>query len=144
MWIISAAIFAVIVLVPLYFKAEAFPFFADNFISVFAFFTYVRMMFFVSSSMLSLHIGVKLFFLATAVPVTFMLIDRFNNFQTYLDNNGTMPFFGYLHDHQQISLELYLRNEMLLFGVGAIVSSVIFPIFLVISIWLYRNKGRHI
>ena len=144
MWTISALIFACIILVPIYFYAEIYPFYVSNFIFVFAFVTYTRLMFFVNSSLLTIHVAAKLFFLATAVPFTFMMIDKFNEFQTYLDNNGTTPFFGYLHDAQQTSLELYLRNEMLLFGVGAIVTSIIFPFFIVLSIWKFRNRGRHI
>lgn len=144
MWIIGAVVIAAMVLVPIYFRAEIYPFYGTNFVFVFAFITYTRLMFFVNSSVLTLHLGVKLAFLATAVPITFMMIDKFNDFQVYLDNNGTKPFFGYLADKQQISMEVYLRNEMLLFGVGAIITSVIFPLFLVLSIWRFRNRGKHI
>ena len=113
-----AVIIAAIVITPIYFNAEHFPFYWTNGIFVFAFITYTRLMFFINSSMLTLHVSVKLFFLATAVPFTFLLIDMFNDFQVYLDNNGTKPFFGHLLDQKQISMEIYLRNEILLFGVG--------------------------
>ena len=139
-----AVIIAAIVITPIYFNAEHFPFYWTNGIFVFAFITYTRLMFFINSSMLTLHVSVKLFFLATAVPFTFLLIDMFNDFQVYLDNNGTKPFFGHLLDQKQISMEIYLRNEILLFGVGAIITSIIFPVFIVISIWRFRNRGRHI
>jgi hypothetical protein len=144
LWILVAVIIAAIVITPIYFNAEHFPFYWTNGIFVFAFITYTRLMFFINSSMLTLHVSVKLFFLATAVPFTFLLIDMFNDFQVYLDNNGTKPFFGHLLDQKQISMEIYLRNEILLFGVGAIITSIIFPVFIVISIWRFRNRGRHI
>ncbi|MBK6372092.1 MAG: hypothetical protein IPF67_02255 [Saprospiraceae bacterium] len=134
LWILVAVIIAAIVITPIYFNAEHFPFYWTNGIFVFAFITYTRLMFFINSSMLTLHVSVKLFFLATAVPFTFLLIDMFNDFQVYLDNNG----------QKQISMEIYLRNEILLFGVGAIITSIIFPVFIVISIWRFRNRGRHI
>ncbi len=144
LWITGASILALIVMAPIYAHAREFPFYLDNFIFVFALFTYARFMFFVSTSALTLHIGVKLFFLATAFPVTFLLLDQFNNFRTYIDNHGTQPIFGHLSDQLQIQNDIYLKNEMVLFGVGSIVSSIIFPLFLVYSIWVFRNKGRHV
>ncbi|HRN34452.1 MAG TPA: hypothetical protein PLC76_02045 [Saprospiraceae bacterium] len=144
LWIAGVAILALIVMIPIYAHAREFPFYLDNFIFVFALFTYARFMFFVSTSILTLHVGVKLFFLATAFPFSFLLLDQFNNFRTYIDNHGTQPFFGHLPDKLQIPIDIYLKNEMVLFGVGAIVSSILFPFFLVYSIWVFRNKGRHI
>jgi hypothetical protein len=36
----------------------------------------------------------------------------------------------------------YIRSEMLLFGVAGIISSVIFPFRMLMSVWRYRNQGR--
>jgi hypothetical protein len=144
LWLVCCFIVATFVMIPIFLHAQHFIFLIDNIVFIVAFLTYTRLMFFVSSSILSLHPGVKLFFVATALPFTFILINRFNNFRLFIDNYGTAPFFGHLEDAVQVSNDVYLKNEMTLFGVGAIVASIVFPIFLVISIWLYKNRGRHI
>lgn len=62
LWVAGITILALIVMIPIYAHAREFPFYLDNFIFVFALFTYARFMFFVSTSILTLHVGVKLFF----------------------------------------------------------------------------------
>jgi len=144
LWLMCFIILATIVLTPIYVHAKNFPFYLDNILFLLVFLTFARMIFFVSSSILAMHPGIKLFFVAIALPVTFILINRFNNFRIYIDDYGTSRIFGHLDDSLQVPLDVYLKNEMTLFGVGAIVTSIIFPIFLIISIWLFKNRGRHI
>lgn len=143
-WILIIALVAIGVMLPIKMNAADYPFYFDNCLFIAVFITYFRLIFFINSSFLTFHVGFKLAILALAVPFSFTLIDRFNNIETFLDNNGTEPFFGHLHDAQQIPLEVYLRNEVLIFGSGSIAVSIILPLFLVYSIWLHRNRGRHI
>ncbi|MDX1940015.1 MAG: hypothetical protein SFU99_05650 [Saprospiraceae bacterium] len=64
-----------------------------------------------------------------------------NNFQTYLDYNGTEALLGQTNIEVSSGLIRYTYNEMLLFAVGSIISSVIFPFRLAISLWRGRNRG---
>lgn len=143
LWLLFTGLATAMVIIPLIPKTENFTFYPDNILFVATFLIYTRLIFFINSSFLTFHVGFKLFFLAIAAPFTFILIDRFNNFQTFLDNHGVHPFLGHLPNDDQMSIELYLRNEMMLFGVGAIILSIMLPLFLIRSIWRFKNRGKH-
>lgn len=144
LWVITALIIAAIFIFPIYYYAPNYSFLAANAVCIFVFVTYTRLMFFVNTSFLTWHTGIKLGLILVAVPIIFKLIEALNNFTTYLDYNGSDAFFGYLPDSLHMKLDLYMRNEYVFFNVAAILSSVIFPIFLIVSIWRKRNQGKHI
>ena len=142
-WILLAVGLAVLVVIPIALKTTYYPFYIDNILFVFVFITLLRLMLFTGSSMLALHSYVKLFFILISATAIFILIDRFYNFRAYIDNFGSVPFLGHLPDKEQMNMENYVNNEMVFFGIGAIALAIIFPFYLVRSIWMWRNKGRH-
>jgi hypothetical protein len=75
-----------------------------------------------------------------SVPLIFNLVNNINHFQTYLDEQGILSFMGHLHPSRIDSLEKYVRTQMLLFGVGSVISAVILPVRLTMSVWRVRNK----
>ncbi|MFN7118078.1 MAG: hypothetical protein ACK4TA_14855, partial [Saprospiraceae bacterium] len=85
------------------------------------------------------RLKVALIFLC--IPVVFLLIQELNRFQTYLDYNGLEVLLGNFSTQPEESLINYTYNEMLLFGVGSVVSGIVFPFRLTLSIWRRRNRG---
>ena len=83
----------------------------------------------------------KVIFIFTSIPVTFLLIEGINSFQVYLDEVGINDFLGHLSNDQQQSLGTYIRTEMIFFGTSAVIGSILWPIRLIISIWRVRNRG---
>ncbi|MEO1518929.1 MAG: hypothetical protein AAFV95_28190 [Bacteroidota bacterium] len=75
------------------------------------------------------------------LPLFFYLINELNFFQTYLDEQGLETFMASLSTDSQLKLASFIRNEMLLFGVGSIFSTILLPLRLIISIWRTHNKG---
>ncbi len=142
-WFLFAVCMSIIVVMPIMLSTTYYPFYYENILFVIVFITLVRMMIFISSSALSLHVYVKAFFVLAGVSIVFYLFGRFEDFKTYLDNFGTIRFLGHLSDKRQQAMTLYVENEMLFFGIGSIALAIIFPFYLVRSIWMWHNKGRH-
>lgn len=142
-WILLALGVAVLVVIPIALQTTYYPFYRDNLIFVFVFITLIRFILFTSSSMLALHTYVKLFFILISASAVFILIDQFYSFRSYMDNYGSVPFLGHLPDKEQMKMDSYVNNEMVFFGVGSIALAILFPFYLVRSIWMWRNKGRH-
>lgn len=143
-WSTLAICICLLVVSPIFLNTTYYPFYIDNILFVFVFITIMRLMIFVSTSFLSLHTYIKLIFILASASVIFYLISRLNNFNTYIDNYGCVPFLGHLSDAEMTTLGTYVINEMNFFGIGAVAASIIFPFFLVRSIWMKRNRGRHI
>lgn len=76
-----------------------------------------------------------------SVPLIFNLVNNLNYFITLIDENSYAPFLGHLTDGQRVKMEVYIRTEMLLFGVGSIISAFLLPFRLVQSVWRQRNRG---
>ena len=51
------------------------------------------------------------------------------------------PWSTHLHVTKQTSLINYIKNEMIFFGVGSIITGIILPFRMIISLWRMRNKG---
>lgn len=142
-WLLFAVCLSIIVVMPIKLITTYYPFYYENILFVIVFVTLMRMMILVSSSALALHVYVKVFFVLAGVSIVFYLFGRFEDFKNYIDNFGTIRFLGHLSDKRQQAMTLYVENEMLFFGIGSIVLSIIFPFFLVRSIWMWHNKGKH-
>jgi hypothetical protein len=82
------------------------------------------------------YLNLTLVFLS--IPAVFLLVQEINLFQTYLDENGFLSIVGSLPREQQLSMMQYIRTEMLLFGVGSVIASIVFSLRLVLYLW----KGK--
>ncbi len=76
------------------------------------------------------------------IPLTFLLVQELTNFQTFLDENGAAAVAGNLNQESRTKMINYIYNEMLLFGVGSIVSTVLFAFRMIISIWRVHNDHK--
>ena len=80
--------------------------------------------------------------LITITPILlFFLVNELNYFQTFLDEKGVENFLVQMSIPEQETMRKYITAEMLLFGVGSLITAVILPIRLLISIWRARNRG---
>ena len=70
-----------------------------------------------------------------------MLINQINVFQTFLDENGIEGIVGDLPFGKREQIAKFIRAEMLFFGVGSVIGSIILPFRLLISVWRTRNRG---
>ena len=129
------------VLFPILTRITHYPFLWTNVAFVFLFITLARYIFLLKHTFLAKRQWVKFTLLFLCLPLIFWLINSINYFQTFLDEEGVESFLPLLSLEEQSSLGNYIRNEMIFFGVGAIVGAVIFPVRMLISFWRTRNRG---
>lgn len=144
LWWLTTLLIALLVLLPVALKLPNYPFWTINLLYIATFITTTRYIFLLSSTFLARRLWWKLAIIFLSIPFVFYLIQELNGFQTYLDEQGVEAVVGVLPFQEQQGMYQYVRNEMLLFGTGAIVGSVIFPFRLIISIWRVRNRKEQV
>lgn len=144
LWWTMTLLVALLVLLPISLKLPHYPFWTINILYIATFITTTRYIFLLSSTFLARRLLWKLAIIFLSIPFVFYLIQELNGFQTYLDEQGVEAVVGTLPFQDQQAMYHYVRNEMLLFGTGAIVGSVIFPFRLIIAIWRVRNRKEQV
>lgn len=139
-WLITAVITAAILL-PVWQKINNYPFWTANIIFIVVFITYTRLIFLTRYSFLSYNNRIKFIFIALTVPVVFLLINQLNQFQTFLDENGPASIVGIRPLREELSMIGYIHKEITFFATASIISAIIMPFKMVISIWKSYNKG---
>jgi hypothetical protein len=144
MWWIMTSLVALLVLLPIALKLPDYPFWTINILFIATFITTTRYIFLLASTFLARRLWWKLAIIFLFIPFVFYLIQELNGFQTYLDEEGVEAVVGALPFQDQQAMYHYVRNEMLLFGTGAIVGSIVFPFRLIIAIWRVRNRKEQV
>ena len=141
LWWVVTAIVAVAVVLPAVQVAEGYLFVRANVVFVVAFITFSRYIFLLRHTFLARRQRLKAGLFFVFIPVVFLLVQELNGFQSYLDNYGFVPMLGHLSLQSFNAYSRYIYNEMLFFGVGAILSGIVLPFRLLISVWRVRNRG---
>jgi hypothetical protein len=142
-WWIFTGIMAFLVVVPILLNVKGYPFLWSNIIYVITFITLTRYIFLLKYTWLAYRETFKIIFFFLCIPLLFFAIQEINLFQTYLDENGIEALVGRQFPYdRRAALGKYVHSEMLLFGVGTVITGVIFPIRLLISIWRGRNTNK--
>ena len=144
LWWALTCLTILLVLVPLLIKLPEYPFWVMNSIYIATFITATRYIFLLPSTFLARRFWLKTTIIFLSIPVVFFLVQELNEFQTFLDEQGVDAIVGTLPFSEQQSMFKYIRNEMLLFGTGAIISATLLPFRLLIAIWRVRNRKDRI
>jgi len=139
-WLITAAIVC-LVLFPIVQVTDHFPFTKINVLFIATFITMARYLFLLKYSLWGRFQYLKLFLIFLSIPFVFYLSNELNDFLGYLDEETLDGVLGHLPPDRQASMDRYIRSEMIFFGVSSIITAVILPFRLVISIWRLRNRG---
>ena len=84
---------------------------------------------------------VKVAIILLSVPIIAYLIGGINFFQTYIDENGMDSFLSSNSVLSEEQIGSFIRNELILFGVGSVIAAIVLPFRLVISLWRWKNRG---
>jgi len=136
-----ALLIAIVMMIPLYNNTSNYSFYLSNFIFIFLFITFSRYIFFLRFSAFSHNMIVKLLFIFSTIPLAFLLTEAFSNFQKFADNIGLQEFVTQLNGNEQAGMMAYIRNQMLFFGAGSIVTCILLSLRLIVSIWRVKNRG---
>ena len=142
-WWIFTAIFAAMILYPIWSKVTEYPERINiyNFAYIVVFITLTRYMFLMKYTFLADSQLTKAILIILCIPVIIFSIDGIFSFRQMLDNDGYAVICKGVASEQVNSLGMYYRNEYLFFGVSAIITSIIFPFRMVVSIWRKINRG---
>lgn len=139
-WLITALVTLLIIL-PVIQNSRDYPFLFSNALFIVVFITVVRYIFFLKYTLIAKRQYVKLVLIFLCIPLVFTLVSHLNYFITYIDENSADSFLKEMPQAKANRISSYLKTEMLLFGVGSVISGAIFPFRLLRSIWKYRNRG---
>ncbi|MFK8102289.1 MAG: hypothetical protein AB8G15_07190, partial [Saprospiraceae bacterium] len=142
LWWLVTAIIVFVVIYPILSKIENYPFLVINTMFVIIFITLTRYMFLLKHTFIAHNEKIKVALIVLCLPIIFYLISELYNFQIFLDEEGITNLIGKTnitaYDEQLLK---FIRSEMLLFGVGSIIATFLFPFRMVLSIWRVRNRG---
>ncbi|MBK8505721.1 MAG: hypothetical protein IPL46_28100 [Saprospiraceae bacterium] len=141
MWLVVTSLLCLLVLFPILQKTSQYPFTLINIIFVVVFVTLFRYIFSLKYTWLARRKYLKITLVFLCIPLIFNMINNLNYFVTHIDEFSHEAYLGHLEQDIRNKLEIYIRSEMLLFGVGSVIMSTLFPFRLLISVWRQRNKG---
>lgn len=129
-----------LILLPIGKHVFGYPFKVHNYWFVVAFVTLVRYIFLIRFTFFGPVQWLKALLFLGCVPLFIYLLRLFSQFSRFADENGLESIMTHLLNDQQTDLSQYIRAEMIFFGAGSMISTVIFALRLLASIWLYHNR----
>lgn len=142
LFLLITAIVTLLIILPVYlYYGNLYPFYFYNIWFVFLFLLFTRYIFLLRLTPFSHQKMFKLILLFLCIPLFLYFIDGIYEFQRYMDETG---FVGISKDDmdEAASMSKYTRYQFLLFGVGTIITFVLLPLRMVVSIWrVTNNKG---
>ncbi len=140
-WWIFTLILIIGILYPITSKLNDYPFLMISIIFIIVFITFTRYVFLLKHTFIAKKQLLKIVLAILCLPISIYLVDRINNFQTFIDEQGFKGVVGDLPFEQQESMMNYIRSLLVFFGVGAVIATVAFAIRLIVSVWKLRNRG---
>ncbi len=143
LWWIFTLVVVAAVIIPILSSIEHYPFTKINILFVVVFITLARYIFLLRHTFLAKQQKLKAVLIFLSIPFIFYLISELYSFQTYLDENGVEAFIDTsLSIEKRNQLTAFIRNQMMFFGAGAVITTFMFPFRMLLSIWTLRNRGR--
>ena len=139
-WLFTIII-AIAVLIPVYNNIPDYPFWIQNIVFIITAITVTRYIFLLKHTFIAKRQLFKVALIFIFIPLIFYLVQEMNYFQTYVDEEGIDALVGHLPYESRDNIFTYMRSELLLFGTMAVISSVLFPLRLILSIWRTHNMG---
>lgn len=140
-WLVTAVILA-LVMAPIFFNIGAnYPFYIPNILFIVVFVTFTRYIFLLKYSLFSHTTWIKAVLVFLPIPIFLYFIDAMYDFQRFLDEEGMISVMGSLSADTQYQLAKYVQYENLFFGTGAILTCILFPMRMIVSMWRVRNRG---
>ncbi|MFN0036889.1 MAG: hypothetical protein ACKVUS_17675 [Saprospiraceae bacterium] len=141
LWWAVTAIVAWAVLQPIHKAMYVWPFETWNVIFVVTLITLTRYIFLLKHTFVSNQQVLKIALMLLMFPLTFLFVERVNEFLVFIEEKGWEPLTGHLPPAQQPPIEEYIWGEMLFFGVGSALAAPVFAARMMLSIWRTKNRG---
>jgi hypothetical protein len=129
------------VLLPIRLQTKHYPFYLPNALYIVVFITFTRYAFFLKHTFIARMFWPKFLILAGSAIVTFLLIMSLGDFSNYLEEKGLQMIVGHLPVENQYHVMRYIQGEMIFFGVASILSAIVLPFRMLVSIFRMYNHG---
>ena len=140
-WWLATIVLVIIVLLPIWQKAPSFPFFAENIFFIVAFVTFARYALLFRTTLIAYKKWIKVAVILVAGILFFVMTTGMSDFRNFVDVQGLQTLVTDLHVNEQTRIINYIKNEMVFFGVGAIIGGILLPLRMILSFWRMRNHG---
>jgi hypothetical protein len=142
-WWAATFLVAALILYPIWSKVSIFPENINvyNLLNIIITITLTRYIFLLEYTFLAQLQKVKAFMIILCVPLIIFCINSIFTFRAMIDNDGYDVICQGVVVEKVNSLGLYYKNEYIFFGVAALISSVVFGVRMVVSIWRKINRG---
>ena len=140
-WWIFTLLLICIVLLPIWQRAPAYPFFIENAFFIAAFVTFTRYIFLLPITLIARKKWIKLIIILASAILFFVMTTALSDFNNFLDVEGLQTLVTHLHVHRQSNIINYMKSEMIFFGVGSIIAGILLPLRMLVSLWRMRNRG---
>lgn len=140
-WWSFTLVLAGIVLLPAYTQLPDFQHMFPNFIYIVVAITLTRYLFFLDISWLRDHLLLQGAIGILLIPLIFWMIQSFNSFITFFDEQGPDILIGHLEKEFGNIINSYLKAEYRFFGVWAIVAAMIMPFRMLYNVWKRYGAG---
>ena len=140
-WLLFTLLVYAALITPILIKIPNFPFYGVNLLFVAVFITASRYIFLLPGTFLARRQVLKIAFIFLSIPLIFFLVGEIYDFQTFLDEEGIQSLTDPLPLAESFQIGRYIRNEILLFGVGSVIATGVFAFRMLISVWRLHNRG---
>ena len=140
-WWAFTLLLVLTILMPVWLKAPDYPFFAENAFFIIVFVTFTRLVFLLPTTLIAHTKWLKVFVIAIAGILFFVMSTALSDFRNFIDERGLQTLVTHLHVTRQTRIINYIQNEMVFFGVGAIIAGIALPLRMIMSLWRMRNRG---
>lgn len=139
-WVFTLLVIA-IVLFPIWDNDIDFPFYFQNALLIALFITFTRYIFLLRLTFIARMKWIKVAIIAVAAIFFFVMTTALGDFRNFMDEKGLQSLTDHLHVSKQTSIIEYIKEEMIFFGVGSIITGLILPARMIMSLWRMRNEG---
>lgn len=141
LWWAFTLVLACLVLVPVYTQLPAFPYFTSNFVCIVVAITLTRYLFFLKITWLRDHLLVQGGLSILLLPLVFWMIQYFNAFITYFDEEGPDILTRGMDSELADVMNSYLHAEYRFFAIWAIIAAIVMPLRLLYNVWVRYRAG---
>lgn len=142
LWLVATAAVVVLAMTPIRLKVPSYPFYFENIAFIVIFITFARYVLMFKLSLIAHTKWLKLIIILTGVLFVFILMTGLQDFRNYMDERGLQTLVDDLNVYQQTRIIRYIKHEMIFFGVGSIITTVLLQLRCILSLWRMKNSGR--
>jgi len=142
LWWAITILVVLLILLPIYNSIGTdYHFYIENIVSIVVFITLARWMFLLRHVFFGWNKKVKLVLIFLMIPLFFICYDNMIDFRSFLDEENIMAMMQSLPTAEQPKMAKYIQYQYIFFGTAAIMTVIMLPFRMVMSIWTQINKG---